>query len=225
MPQGIRLVRNLNVGHDQLRWEETARVTPEIAHQFTRFNLNEGDIVISLDRPLITTGLKVARINRDDLPCLLLQRVGRVVFKHDDVLPDYFFLWLHSPAFIATIDAGRSNGVPHISAREIEAIPFSAPPLAEQRRIVEKVDQLLWLCDELAARQAAQREKRQRLVGATLDRLVSCHRAGNANRIGKLNREGEAPAEPRSTGDAHPRQTAECQSLTTLLLSCSMLTA
>jgi len=39
---------------------------------------------------------------------------------------------------------------------------------------VEKVDQLLGLCDELAARQAAQREKWQRLVGATLDRLVTC---------------------------------------------------
>ena len=171
--QGVRLVRNVNVGHDELRWDEAARVTPDIAQQFDRFNLNEGDIVISLDRPLITTGLKVARINRDDLPCLLLQRVGRVVFKHEDVLPEYFFLWLHSPAFTATIDPGRSNGVPHISAREIEAIPFSLPPLAEQRRIVGKVDQLLGLCDELAARQAARREARKRLVGATLDRLVS----------------------------------------------------
>jgi type I restriction enzyme S subunit len=170
---GVRLVRNVNVGHDELRWDEAACVTPEIAKQFDRFNLAEGDIVISLDRPLITTGLKVARVGRDDIPCLLLQRVGRVVFTHKDVLPEYFFLWLHSPAFTKTIDPGRSNGVPHISAREIEAIPFSLPPLAEQRRIVEKVDQLLGLCDELAARQAAQREKRQRLVGATLDRLVS----------------------------------------------------
>lgn len=54
-----------------------------------------------------------------------------------------------------------------------ESIPIPIPPFAEQRRIVEKVEQLLGLCDELAARQAAQREKRQRLVGATLDRLVS----------------------------------------------------
>jgi type I restriction enzyme S subunit len=67
------------------------------------------------------------------------------------------------------------------------------PPLAEQRRIVEKVDQLLGLCDELAARQAAQREKRQRLVGATLDRLVSCRQ------MGENVREGEAPAEPQAT--------------------------
>jgi type I restriction enzyme S subunit len=54
-----------------------------------------------------------------------------------------------------------------------ESIPIPIPPLAEQQRIVEKVDHLLGLCDELAARQAAQREKRQRLVGETLDRLVS----------------------------------------------------
>ena len=40
-----------------------------------------------------------------------------------------------------------------------------------------KVDQLLGLCDELAARQAARREARERLVGATLDRLVSARSA------------------------------------------------
>ena len=54
---------------------------------------------------------------------------------------------------------------------------FPLPPLAEQRRIVGKVDQLLGLCDELAARQAARREARSALVGATLDRLVSARSA------------------------------------------------
>ena len=65
------------------------------------------------------------------------------------------------------------TSVPAVSQSSIDPIRIGLPPLAEQRRIVEKVDQLLGLCDELAARQAAQREKRQRLVGATLDRLVS----------------------------------------------------
>ncbi|MFY7878420.1 MAG: restriction endonuclease subunit S, partial [Pirellula sp.] len=51
------------------------------------------------------------------------------------------------------------------------------PPLAEQRRIVEKVDQLMGLCDELAARQAVHREARTALVGATLDRVVSVRTA------------------------------------------------
>lgn len=67
----------------------------------------------------------------------------------------------------------NGSAQPNLSANNVKKYWIPLPPLAEQRRIVEKVDQLLGLCDELAARQTAQREKRQRLVGATLDRLVS----------------------------------------------------
>ncbi len=69
--------------------------------------------------------------------------------------------------------AKQTTNLASINMTQLRNWPVAIPPLAEQRRIVEKVDQLLGLCDELAARQAAQREKRQRLVGATLDRLVS----------------------------------------------------
>lgn len=62
-----------------------------------------------------------------------------------------------------------SAGQQRVPKEHFADSPLPLPPLAEQRRIVEKVDQLLGLCDELAARQAAQREKRQRLVGATLE--------------------------------------------------------
>jgi type I restriction enzyme S subunit len=79
-----------------------------------------------------------------------------------------------------------------------ESIPIPIPPLAEQRRIVEKVDQLLGLCDELAARQAAQREKRQRLVGATLDRLVSPHTSRHLACRGGLT--ASAPLDENTTG-------------------------
>ncbi len=85
----------------------------------------------------------------------------------------------------------RGGAQPFIALKDTISLPILLPPLAEQRRIVEKVDLLLGLCDELAARQAAQREKRQRLVGATLDRLVTSRRSE-----GRPFREGEAPAEP-----------------------------
>ncbi len=170
---GVRLVRNVNIGHDELNWDEIAFISEERAKDFTRFELSEGDIVLSLDRPLISTGLKVARLTKADLPALLLQRVGRPQFKDDRVVPEYFFLWLNSPAFVGSIDPGKSNGVPHIAAKDIHKITFAPPSPNTQKRIVEKVDQLLGFCDELESRQAARREARSRLVGATLDRLVS----------------------------------------------------
>ena len=95
--------------------------------EFARFEIKAGDVVISLDRPIISTGVKVAEVRNEDLPCLLLQRVARAEFRKDTVLPDYFFRWLRSPHFINAIDPGRSNGVPHISHKDIERIPFAVP--------------------------------------------------------------------------------------------------
>jgi len=47
------------------------------------------------------------------------------------------------------------------------------PPLAEQRRIVAKVEELLALCDELEVRQTAAREHRTRLIRSALDHLTT----------------------------------------------------
>jgi len=52
-------------------------------------------------------------------------------------------------------------------------IPF--PPLAEQLRIVAKVDQLMTLCDEFEARQQKKQEARLRLNSAALDKLLTAH--------------------------------------------------
>ena len=149
---GVRVLRNQNVGHGIARWDDTKRVSPAIAKEFERFALQTGDITLSLDRPIITTGLKVAVVREQDLPCLLLQRVAKLEFRRDRMSPSYFYLWLNSPDFTGAIDPGRSNGVPHISTREVERLTLLVPPLAEQHRIVAKVDELMGLLDKLEAR-------------------------------------------------------------------------
>jgi type I restriction enzyme S subunit len=139
---GIRLVRNVNIGHGRVQWEQVARIPTQRRAEFDRFELYDGDILITLDRPIISTGVKVARVHEADLPSLLLQRVGRLQFKNGHVLPDYLFAWLQSPAFADAIDPGRSNGVPHISPKDVEQIPFTPPSPAEQSKIVAHLDKL-----------------------------------------------------------------------------------
>ncbi len=164
---GTRLLRNANVGHGLLNWDEEVRL-PEIqVTEYERFRLHEGDIVVSLDRPFIVTGTKVARITASDLPALLLQRVGRFVLT-PALHSDYLFLWINSPHFSEQIDPGRSNGVPHISSKQVEAAVLFLPPLAEQRRIVAKVDALMALCDRLEASLSAATDTRRRLLDALL---------------------------------------------------------
>jgi type I restriction enzyme S subunit len=115
----------------------------------------------------------------------VVRDTDRFYFKDASVLifkncfglyPHYLHLLMQSPYWIDEIHRESMGTTVHtLTIVRANSTLIPIPPLAEQRRIVEKVDQLLGLCDELAARQAAQREKRQRLVGATLDRLVLPH--------------------------------------------------
>src|SRR5690606_23769256 len=55
-----------------------------------------------------------------------------------------------------------------VSGKIVAQIPIPVPPLAEQRRIVAKVDQLMALCDELEAKLTASRTKAEHLASAVV---------------------------------------------------------
>jgi type I restriction enzyme, S subunit len=170
---GIRLLRNTNVSHGVIRWDDLACLSELQSAEYERFRLLEGDIVLSLDRPFIATGTKVARVRAKDLPCLLLQRVGRFQLNSRLIATDYLFLLIESPQFTDQIDPGRSNGVPHISSKQVESAEIFLPPLAEQHRIVAKVDELMALCDQLEARLTQSQNDSRRLLEAVLEAALT----------------------------------------------------
>ena len=51
--------------------------------------------------------------------------------------------------------------------------PVPLPPQAEQRRILDKVEQLLKVCDELEARLTRAEERASKLVEAVAQELVA----------------------------------------------------
>ena len=165
---GVRLLRNANVAHGELGWADVVYLPEERAKEYERFALRKDDIVLTLDRPFIVTGTKVARVKSTDMPALLLQRVGRFVETALGLSDDYLFLWINSPHFNEQIDPGRSNGVPHISSKQVEAAELFVPPLAEQHRIVARVDALMALCDQLEASLTTTTTTRRTLLDALL---------------------------------------------------------
>jgi type I restriction enzyme S subunit len=68
--------------------------------------------------------------------------------------------------------AAEGMAIKHISVVDFGKMLLPVPPLAEQRRIVAKVDELMRLCGALEARLAAAQTAATHLLDATLDRAI-----------------------------------------------------
>jgi restriction endonuclease S subunit len=115
--EGIRLLRNANIFQNRIEWDDVVCLPETQRMDFAAFELSIGDIVLTLDRPIVSNGLKVARITKQDVPSLLLQRVGRFQLRNA-IDASYLFGFLNSPNFIKQITGhDHSLGVPHISPK------------------------------------------------------------------------------------------------------------
>ncbi|MEA9765523.1 restriction endonuclease subunit S [Xanthomonas campestris] len=90
----------------------------------------------------------------------------------------YFMGALKSPYFLSYVNA-RSYGMkmPRLGTEDGRQAFFPLPPLAEQHRIVAKVDELMALCDRLDARQADADSAHAQLVQALLGSLTQARDA------------------------------------------------
>ena len=68
---------------------------------------------------------------------------------------------------------GTSDSMRNISRDVILNVPVPLPPLAEQDRIVTKVDQLMALCDDLEAKLRHRDDRAGKLVAAVVGEMVS----------------------------------------------------
>ncbi|MBA6117961.1 MULTISPECIES: restriction endonuclease subunit S [Pseudomonas putida group] len=92
---------------------------------------------------------------------------------HGPFVAHYFMVALKSPYFLSYVNA-KSYGMkmPRLGTEDGRQALFPLPPLAEQHRIVAKVDELMALCDRLEARQADAGSAHVQLVQALLGSLT-----------------------------------------------------
>jgi type I restriction enzyme S subunit len=95
--------------------------------------------------------------------------IVRPIFVH----PDYILAFLKCPYFVETGIPRMTGtaGQKRLPAEYFAHTPFPLPPLAEQHRIVAKVDELMALCDQLEAARVEREATRDRLTAASLARL------------------------------------------------------
>jgi type I restriction enzyme S subunit len=92
-----------------------------------------------------------------------------LIRANESVAPAFLELCINSP-WITDFAVEKTTGgaAPRVNMSVVRAYPIPIPPLAEQHRIVAKVDELMALCDRLGASLAAADETRRRLLEALL---------------------------------------------------------
>jgi type I restriction enzyme S subunit len=157
---------NLVKGDYRLRLDSIQHVSPPAGGEGTRTRLDAWDVLVSITGDvgmlgLIPEGFGEAYINQHTAlarPCFLLKGRYLPEFLRSDFAQNQF----QEP------QRGIKNS---FRLSDLSAIVVPLPPLAEQHRIVAKVDELMALCDQLEAARQERQECRERLVAATLQRL------------------------------------------------------
>ena len=134
-PNDVPLVKGENIGQGEVLWDKSKYWPRQEADRFAKYRLTAGDVVVAMDRPWVTAGLKFARITDRDPESLLVQRVARLrgtnglapqLVKHIIASPDF-------TAYVKNIMGGTN--VPHISGDQIRAFAFTLPPRPQQEAI------------------------------------------------------------------------------------------
>ncbi len=161
-----RYLRNINVRWSDFNLSDVLEMPFEDS-ELAEFALRIGDV-------LICEGGEPGRAavwDGRESDIYFQKAIHRVRFANF-VSSDYFVMALRASA-----DDGRltayftGTGIKHFTGKGLDSYVFPLPSIAEQHRIVAKVDELMALCDRLEAARAEREATRDRLSAASLARL------------------------------------------------------
>lgn len=159
-------VRNVQRGRLDLRTVARFELFPG---ELERLRLEPGDLLVVEGNGSPTEIGRCARWSGEIADCVHQNHIIRVRPLLTDV-DRFALLYLNSPLGMATMRdlAITTAGLYSLSVGKIQRITMPLPPLAEQRRIVAKVDELMSVCDELELSLANEQSQRAGLLEALL---------------------------------------------------------
>jgi len=167
--EGIRIFRISNVSFGRTSWDDIAFLPISFENEFSEYLLKPGDLVIALTRPIVSGGIKITRLCKEDCPCLLNQRVARFITSLG-VNIEYLLQILFNPYFVYSIGLGASGSQqPNISTSQIEKILIPVPKIEEQNKIAS----ILQFIDQKINLHEIKKESFQELFNSMLNKLMT----------------------------------------------------
>ena len=127
--KGIRIVGGYNLMQGFINWEDSKHWPDSVGYE--QYLLRAGDIVMAMDRPWTGSGFKMAFIEGNALPAILIQRTACIRAK--DVANEFLYAMLNSTWFAEHCDV-KGSLVPHISNKDINSFGIFVPPVELQNQ-------------------------------------------------------------------------------------------
>jgi type I restriction enzyme S subunit len=166
---GIKFLRSQNVWNNGLKLENVAYISSEIHKKMNGTLVEPGDILLNI------TGASIGRSSLvpDNFDEGNVSQHVSIVRLVDKTIREYLHLCIISP-YIQSLIMSEQVGISRegLSMNRLKEFLIPIPPLEEQKRIVEKVEQLMGLCDELEAKLRKAREDSEKLMETVVKGLL-----------------------------------------------------
>ena len=125
-PESVRLCRGANTLTGYLDWADTKFWPKNKLEKLDNYLIKAGDIILAMDRPWISSGLKVCIFPENQRETYLVQRVARLRPRCESYT-NYIYSCIKSPAFEKHCCPTETT-VPHISPVELKNFEVLIPP-------------------------------------------------------------------------------------------------
>ncbi|MEE5072695.1 restriction endonuclease subunit S [Pseudomonas alliivorans] len=164
----IPLVTAKNVRDGFMDYGNTDYVERSIAEKcWSRCKPEVGDIM------MVSVGATLGRLTviKENMDMVIVRSVTLIRPLFVDA--NFLALMIRSPQLQSAIWAGvKQSAQPGLYLAQSTSLLMAVPPLAEQHRIVAKVDQLMALCDQLKTRLIQARQLNEQLTGTLIQRAL-----------------------------------------------------
>jgi type I restriction enzyme S subunit len=177
-PDGdVRLIQLADVGDGEYRDRSARFMTKAAATRLNCSYLQAGDILVArMPDPLG----RCCRFPGDTKPAVTVVDVCILRSNVTFFDPDFVVVAINCPQFRRLVSAQATGTTrSRISRSNLSVLPIPLPPLAEQKRIVAKVDELMALCDRLDAQQQERETRHAALARASLARFADAPTPAN----------------------------------------------
>ena len=137
---GVLVLRSSNIQNGQIDYNDNVYVSCDIPE---RALIHKGDILICARNGSRALVGKCALVDKDGMA------FGAFMAKFSSPYNQYIKVFLDSPLFRQQLEGVKTETINQITQDVLkkQLIPF--PPLAEQKRIVAKIEELMQYCDKL----------------------------------------------------------------------------